>query len=798
MEKLRELQVALESEWSDLGYQRYVRSYQQAPFSNTQVGSHMLSKGCHQGLTDAIKEYRDSLGGPRSFYQRAIFFCLTPEEVAIVGLKYMLDFVFKNLIQRRHGETKSCFSTLCINLADHLVSMFNWKATCKEAPEHTEYMHKFLKTRSRIYRIRLTKELEQKVLKGNILKLSTQEKIPLGYALAKLIIESTGFFETYQAFSKAGHSITSVAPVPELLEDIFKNIDRCGWLRPVYMPMVCQPEPWTSPDDGGYITLPVRLVSHSKFNSKKLWEAGEIQMRAEVINHIQSVPFRIDSGILDIATEAYRNGHRSVPVSDAGIQFPQRPWQTRAEKLHLLQFRPDVVKEFNAAMSDIYAKFYASVTIGKRIAFLRTLSVARSFLAYDNIWFPWCMDYRGRYYPIPSGLSPQGDDLGKALLQFAKATPMTTEDWPVYKIHGAGLMGVDKVPFSERIEFINKHEQEILKAGTDYLSTSWWELADKPWRMLQWCREYTALRRGRQATTSIPCDLDGSCNGLQHLSMTIRDEQTGRLVNLTPSPEPMDIYTDVQQKVEELLPEDNYWKGKVTRKLVKRNVMTTPYSVTKIGMGDQIRDQMQKDKGMLTKTERLKASELRDYNYEAIQQLLGRSAQLMQWYQDVARCYMKQGLVMQWVLPDGFRVIQDILRYKRKEVQLEGRTINISYRVDTNDQDTRRNVNAVSPNVTHSMDATHMTLWIRRLMQLDPGVPFICVHDSFGLPAPKLRLIGGEILSTFVGLYESFDITKAICDDFRQQTNGKHELPPPPDRGSLQLSEVRKSIYAFA
>ncbi len=383
---------------------------------------------------------------------------------------------------------------------------------------------------------------------------------------------------------------------------------------------------------------------------------------------------------------------------------------------------------------------------------------------------------------------------------FATETPFDlAKDWPWYKIHGANLMGVDKVPFVERIAFIDQHEDTIMEVADDPFSNSWWELADKPWRMLQYCLEYAALKRGQRTTSRIPCDLDGSCNGLQHLSMAVRDRETGALVNLVPKDRPCDIYTDVQHMVEQMLPEDSVWKGRVTRKLVKRNIMTTPYSVTKTGMRDQIRDQMQKDcvSGMLTKAERMSASELRDFNYEAIQQMLGKSAQLMRWYQEASAAYMDHGLTMRWDFPDGFRVLQDIPKYFHRQVQLENRTVNLSYRDRSGEQDRRRNRSAVSPNVTHSMDAYHMTLWIRHMMANDPDCPIMCVHDSFGLPVQKLRAYGESILKTFVDLYESFDVIEAIRKDFREQTNGL-ELPSPPDKGDLDTNAVRKSTYAFA
>lgn len=798
MDTLMNLQETLENQWAEAGYQRYIQSYQQSPFSKTHVGHFIMGKA-YMDLKEALRQHRDNLKGPRTFFQKAIFFCLTPEEVAIVTLQYMLDFSFKHITQGG-DPAKACFSSMVIGIANRLCDMFNWKATMAAAPAYTEYFTSLMKDCHRIQRLRMVKDLENKALEGKILKLPTADKIPIGYAVAKLAIESTGIFVLIKGHSrKSGHSVTLVTPEPSVIKSMTEKIDSMAWAFPLYMPMVCPPKPWTSALNGGYLTLPTKIIGHSTKNAKALWDQGFLQSRAEVLNHIQSVPFVIDQGILASATEAYHLGHRACPANDMNVSIPPKPWQTSAERELLRMYKPDVFVEYTSTVAKIHREYFNSHTIGKRIQFLRTLSIARKFQQYESIWFPWNMDYRGRFYPLPTGLSPQGDDLGKALLRFAKEEPWHPSAWDSLKIHGAGLMGIDKVPFSERIAFIDKHHEEILKVADDFLSTSWWELADKPWRMLQWCREYAGLYRGTRTTTGIPVDLDGSCNGLQHLSMAMRDTQTAKLVNLLPSDKPSDIYTDVQRMVEQLLPEDSPWKGKVTRKLVKRNVMTTPYNVTRIGMGDQIRDEMQKnaDSGMLTKHERSIVGELRDTNYQAIQLLLGKSAELMRWYSDVSRYYMDHGLRVRWDLPDGFRALQDIPKYVHKEVQLEGRTISISYREETSTQDSRRNTNALAPNVTHSMDATHMAAWIRNLMINHPDTPFVCVHDSFGLPVTKLRDIGESILRTFVDLYESFDVIESIRNDFRQQTGGL-ELPPPPDRGDLDLALVRQATYPFA
>jgi DNA-directed RNA polymerase len=60
------------------------------------------------------------------------------------------------------------------------------------------------------------------------------------------------------------------------------------------------------------------------------------------------------------------------------------------------------------------------------------------------------------------------------------------------------------------------------------------------------------------------------------LAAAVRDRDTAELVSLVPMDKPSDIYTKVLEAVNKIIPEDSFWYGKVNRKLVKRNTMTTP------------------------------------------------------------------------------------------------------------------------------------------------------------------------------------------------------------------------------
>jgi hypothetical protein len=51
--------------------------------------------------------------------------------------------------------------------------------------------------------------------------------------------------------------------------------------------------------------------------------------------------------------------------------------------------------------------------------------MAISFKSVQKLYFPHCMDFRGRVYPIPPHLNHMGADINRGLLEFSKAKANT-------------------------------------------------------------------------------------------------------------------------------------------------------------------------------------------------------------------------------------------------------------------------------------------------------------------------------------------------------------------------------------
>ena len=793
---LREVQENLEQSWLDDSITQYKRVTEVASFSNTQQGMYLLGKAMRD-LELAIKSYTKDTHFKYNIF-KAIFSTLSSTEIGAITMKYLMDISFSGVTQEVSPASSSAksISSLSIKLGNLLVEQLNYRLLKADHPRAIRSMEQFCKGKSQGYYYR-TLQWWKNLLNTQDTTFETKDKAAIGYECLKLALETSGLFETMRVWS-GNRMITTVVAKPDVLSRVVNNIEVLSAVNPRFLPMVVPPLPWTAPDDGGYLTLRTNVISHYQRNAELLDSQGHLGARYDCLNRLQSIPWEINDELLVLMTKAYTLDHRSVPLADLGVELPEKPWKNNKEYQFLKKERPEVVKAWAKRTAQLHTEFYAPRTVGQRMDFLRTLSIGRKFKKYSPLYFPWRMDYRGRFYPVPHTLTPQGSDFSKALLRFHKRTPMTPKDstaWQQYLLQGAGLYGHDKVSLAERIQWVRQHHETIMSVARDPWAHQWWVDGDKPWCLLAWCLEYRSILEGRQDYTQLPVNRDGKCNGLQHLSMTIRDRDTGSLVSLVPLDKPSDIYTEVVKRAQDFLGQDSPLYPLITRSLVKRPTMTTPYNVTKRGMGDQIKDELVEESSENYATTEVykQACELRTVVYDSIRGLLGTTSELMEWYAEVSKIFQRAGVKLEWVLPDNFKVIQDIPKTCTKKLKLRGATVVINYRVPLEGQDARRTTSAFSPNITHSMDATHMAMWIRRLPK---DLPLACVHDSFGLTAPDMVLYGHTILGTFLELYDNY------CPIEHLQQVAKWNdlvLPEPPSKGSLSASvDVARATYAFA
>ncbi|NUX98774.1 DNA-directed RNA polymerase [Paraburkholderia youngii] len=588
---------------------------------------------------------------------------------------------------------------------------------------------------------------------------------------------------------------------------------------PYTLPFIEQPKDWTAMFDGGYHTPEMRRLMPSYVNlvrsKRSLAEMAGLDMPnvREAINHLQAVKWRVNTRVLDAVRDCARHGiDMDEIISQAELPRPPRPeWLTDDMKKE--EMTGDELVEFSnwkRAMAAWHTERKLRGTKWGR--FYMATRMADKFKDYPVIYFLYQADFRGRLYAQTTGISPQGSDMQKSLLEFAEGKRLDTPEavrW--FKIAGANRYGIDKVPFEDRIAWVHKNEQFIIQFANDPVSHRGWQEADSPLQFLAWCFEYAAWRSSPADFESrIAVGLDGSCNGLQHFSAMLRDSVGGRAVNLTTSDRPNDIYQRVADVVAAKLSDPNLefrresdsvlrdkWLAHgMNRSIVKRSVMTLPYGSTRFSCAEFIVEDYLKH-GKATEFEtteyRYAAEFLSHLVWDAIGEVVIAAAAAMSWLQRAAGLLIKRGgQQIGWTTPSGFVVEQsyneiDIVRVNTK---LLGHTIIKVFGGMTDTPSASKHKNGIAPNFVHSLDASHLTLTVQECKGL--GINSLAmIHDDYGTHAADTQKLYEAIRRTFVRMYEDNDPLATFRDQFE-------DLPALPSRGDLNLADVLKSQFFFA
>jgi len=380
-------------------------------------------------------------------------------------------------------------------------------------------------------------------------------------------------------------------------------------------------------------------------------------------------------------------------------------------------------------------------------------------------------------------------------------------------IHGANVFGVDKVSLEDREMWAYMNTENAISVYNDPLGSKWWQEADKPWQALAWCKEWAEYNIARAAgepyETRLPCASDGSCNGLQHLSAMLRDYEGGRAVNLTPSKEPQDIYSDVATKATALLEKEGTLMARqlleigICRKICKRPVMIVPYSGTRHSCRDYIMEALEeKCKGRNPWGDNFfqPSLYLSGFVWQAISEVIVSAFDAMKYIKDIAKLYVENGLSFSWETPTNLLVRQHYPNSTSKRVKshLNGSLVSLRYReTDDTSIDKRKMLSGASPNFVHSLDAAALTITVSKC--LDAGITdFAMVHDSYGTHSPNMPLLNDELRKAFVEMYEEHDVLLNLYTSAVTTLPKEVLVPPPPVKGTLDLKEVLQSDYFFA
>lgn len=629
-------------------------------------------------------------------------------------------------------------------------------------------------------------------------------------------LEKLGLLETKQWIDKSKSKI-DIRLTPDTLELVGSIKGHIIETMPYFLPCVEKPKDWVSISDGGFHTKEMRrmqpfAVRSQYLRSEEDFDEGNMDIPLAAINALQSTPWRINGRMLDTIREIAKHYDMDEILSQAEWPAPKKPeWlgedmksedMSNAQLEEFVSWKREKAEWFTQMKlrGTKYGRFYTATT------------VAEKFRQFPAIYFVYFADFRGRLYAQTTGVSPQGSDMQKALLQFSVGKPLSTpyaEWW--FCIHGANKWGFDKASLEDRAKWHEDKQELLLSFADNPVANRGWQEADVPLQFLSWCFEYADWVRNPDTFVShTPIGMDGSCNGLQNFSAMLRDERGGRATNLVPGDLPNDIYQMVADVTRAKLeaarhaPDDHdeyiklerwrdmWLKHGINRTLVKRSVMTLPYGSTRFSCADFIvSDYLKMGKAPeFEKAEyRPAAQYLSHFVWDAIGEVVVKAREAMKWLQQSTKGILNTNELIRWTSPSGFPVVQGYAASDEHRIRtnLCGSAFLRTYK-ETQRPDGNRHRNGVAPNFIHSFDAAHLHLVA--VTAKAKGMDLAMIHDDYGTHAADAQEFYDIIRDEFIGMYSMSDPLQEFAD--------KYSLSSPPEKGTLDLEQVRESLYFFS
>jgi DNA-directed RNA polymerase len=740
--------------------------------SSTVYGSSFLNSGLEaitKEIATKLSHITRGWASDKAAAVMAIKDC-DPAVLALITAKGILDVLGQRKLEK---PTYAAVTYHIGNLVFDQILLDQFCAKHKdlfESAHSTIHAHKGYSYRVQRYRAAMRKHGIQAA------RWPTSVKVLVGGWLMDRLAAATGWITTRVVRSSAHKSQTLVVYQPEFLRMKEALMERAEAFAACLWPMLCEPNDWTQDSSGGYLTNELRRLTslvRSSIPKKRCLLLRESRALA-MLNRLQRVPYRINSRVLEIANFCME---RRISVGKFRAEEPTppppkpEPWETAPDEEKLAYRRARTqIEDKNSALAQ------------KNYRTAEAVFVANKY-KQEVFWIPWSFDFRGRCYPIPTSLSPQGTDFDKSLIYFQEEGPVN-EWWLAFQV--ATTYGLDKATMQDRIDWTrNNHDLIDLIASDPEGTVEEWSQAEEPWCFLAAALEYSqCVIHKTKRTSGLPVSVDATCSGLQHLSALALDRTAAEMVNVVPTDKPSDGYAIVAEKAKEILPQ--HLHHLMNRKLTKRTVMTTPYGVTENSARDYIRQEL---KGVELKRGELQAIVKAVYRF-AVREVFAGPCASMTFIQKTAGTKIKEGSsTLEWFTPSGFHVIQE---YRKNESQpvstrLLGQRIQTWLNKEWEERqiDLNKAKTAASPNLIHSLDAS-----LLHLVFADCEYPFTVIHDCVLGRSCDMDQMGTQIRDKFVEIY-----SQPVLQQWAESLGV--EFDETVMQNTLNINDVQESSYFF-
>lgn len=663
--------------------------------------------------------------------------------------------------------------------------------------------------------------------------------LTLGVNLIDCVIKSgAGLVQTVTIRTK-GRKKRTLLKLTDGAQAIIDNMrDLSPFFTYSYPIFVVKPKEWTEfSGTGGYYQdyLDIDLVKMHNDRVNRRMVKGYFDNHPNfakryfnIVNAVQRVPWQVNTKVLRVLEEVY-DKHLVDFQTDYHLigGLPSDDLPNPYDIIEPVKYDKDNYEpyaKYREELMNLEDKF--DTLKSKGLVVKLAMSTARKYENFDNIYFSYQVDFRGRLYPIQPHLNPQGAKVVKSLLMFAEGKPLDSPEaikW--FKVHGANLFGYDKELYSERMRLMEEMSEEIKDIANDPLGNLKWTEADEPYLFLAWCFEYADWVTNPSGFLSfLPIALDATCSGIQIYSGLMKDNRGAEAVNVVNHNNNQviaDIYGDVATCVNKYLELGDYESeinystsdgvqrsvstsslaqsmvGKIDRKITKRNVMTFPYNVSTFGMKDQLMtdildDYENTDKQFWTGEKWIAATFLSRLNYRGIGEVVEGAVVCRDFLKDLTKEVIEKGSHIFYRTPIfGFPVVHRVVKYNTTRVTTS--LAKLTIRTPTTQLDARKMVNGIAPNYIHSLDAVLMFRTVERLLARGVSA-FALIHDSYGVHASDTQKLAEEVRESYIELFEDEPLYNFVEQAAPFRALEAKEIVI----GDLNLDEVRYSDYVFS
>lgn len=637
---------------------------------------------------------------------------------------------------------------------------------------------------------------------------TTASILKLGVFFIDLLSEyPTDVFE--KQYKNNGINEMNESATLEVNSDYVSMIKENLILHPSSLPMVCEPNKWGESEYGGFLENMEQQIDVVTGSNRHKHELSERTQIYKAINTMSSTKFAINLDLLDYI------------YSDKGK--------------YLIEEELDTSSDIQREMTLNVAKVYSGIPF------------------YLNVHADW----RGRLYTQSFFLSYQGGDLSSSLLNFWEGAKLTDSGKEYLYIHGANAHNandIGKSSFTERIKWVKTNYDRIISMDKELILK-----AESKFVFTAFCLALKELHKNPESNIKIPVVLDATCSGIQHLAGLLRDFDLGSKVNLTFDEnidKVGDIYSEMLQPINKAINDyglnnPNYGNlslVKLNRKNIKQSIMTKTYNASIPGMVEQIKDklikktekykweikdlELNKD-GLKPKTKTtyitpgidgtVELTEADIYKIATIlnQQIFVAFPSLKSIYDyllSIVRLMIKANIPLTWFIPKGAKILQSYSNSVAYKVPLtfRGKSKSVILREWDNTIDSFKQVQAIIPNIIHSLDATHLVNILNSAKEIGLA-PVISVHDCFGTHPNQMSALSHQVKKEFVLLYSQEEFLSTFHDRIMQSItdNGYqtkmirginrvmigdkwHKVPVVPKLGELDLQRIMDAKYMIS